>query len=50
MLTAQDAVKNEKEQLFREIRHIVGTQHRCPEHLTLDELYSILVLLKVDHV
>jgi len=48
MLTEQAAVEKEKDELFKQLRHFVSTQHSCPKHLTLSELYSILVLLKLD--
>lgn len=47
MLTAQAAVDKQREDLFKQLRHFVGTQHSCPKHLTLEELYSILVVLKI---
>lgn len=46
MLSAKSAVEQERHDVFKDIRHIVSTQHEAPKHLTLADLYLILATLK----
>lgn len=48
MLTAKSAAEKEKDELFKQIRHIVASQHACPKHLTMVDLKVIMTILTVE--
>lgn len=44
-LTAKTAHDKERQEMFDHIRHLVGSKHQVPDHLSMDTLIHIVLAL-----